>query len=235
MGKHVDLLFLSPPDVDFPQFVDVQDEHGESVQIGEWIRPDNDNPFWRLRVTTRDIVMQLFEETERQGQEGVRPADVELNARQSRPQPQQRRQVVSASSDAQSGRQSLKARFAGAAKKVAPVVADKLEPAMTAPEKCPSCGEMFDAATGELADCATCGDGKCPVCMPDVTEPCLDCQALSASPEEGGFDKSAASAAARKEAARATRGRLFDGVFHGKGGATSSDSDSDANEDEDED
>lgn len=74
--------------------------------------------------------------------------------------------------------------------------------------KCPNvtCDGYYDPSE-DLLDCGECGESRCAKCMPDPVRPCADCQALKATPDEGGYDASAAGAAPPS-------GRLFDGQFH---------------------
>ena len=53
MSKHLDFVFDGPPDRDSPRLVEVEDEHGRSVRIGEWIK--RAGGFWVLRLTAADL------------------------------------------------------------------------------------------------------------------------------------------------------------------------------------
>lgn len=46
--KHYDILFDGPPRPEAGQFVEVEDENGISVRVGEWI--ERDDGLWTLRI-----------------------------------------------------------------------------------------------------------------------------------------------------------------------------------------
>lgn len=47
-GKFVDIVFDAPPGHESGRFVEVEDETGKSITLGEWIRrPDG---YWALRI-----------------------------------------------------------------------------------------------------------------------------------------------------------------------------------------
>jgi hypothetical protein len=49
----VDIVFDGPPGPESGRFIEVENQHGRSVNIGEWIhRPDG---FWALRINPSDI------------------------------------------------------------------------------------------------------------------------------------------------------------------------------------
>jgi len=79
-------------------------------------------------------------------------------------------------------------------------------------------GELTFDSQDEVLACPSCGHEKCTrACMPNPTEPCVDCKALEASPDEGGYDAAATNrqrlARAEVDGARALGARLFDGKF----------------------
>jgi hypothetical protein len=49
----VDIVFDGPPGPESGRFVEVENQHGRSVNVGEWIhRPDG---VWALRISPSDI------------------------------------------------------------------------------------------------------------------------------------------------------------------------------------
>lgn len=49
MTKHIDIVFDGPPSHESGRFVEVEDDTGASVNVGEWVqRP---NGYWALRLT----------------------------------------------------------------------------------------------------------------------------------------------------------------------------------------
>jgi hypothetical protein len=48
MGGYIDIVFDGPPSMPAPRFVEVENDEGESIKVGEWIeRPDG---LWVLRI-----------------------------------------------------------------------------------------------------------------------------------------------------------------------------------------
>jgi hypothetical protein len=47
-GKFIDIVFDGPPGPIAPRLVEVEDEHGASINAGEWIERDNGD--WALRI-----------------------------------------------------------------------------------------------------------------------------------------------------------------------------------------
>jgi hypothetical protein len=47
-GGYVDVVFDGPPDHEPPRFVEVEDEWGRSIRVGEWIRRPDEH--WALRI-----------------------------------------------------------------------------------------------------------------------------------------------------------------------------------------
>jgi hypothetical protein len=47
-GKFIDIVFDGPPSHESGRFVEVEDEHGHSINAGEWI--DRGNGHWALRI-----------------------------------------------------------------------------------------------------------------------------------------------------------------------------------------
>jgi hypothetical protein len=58
---YLDVVFDGPPgpEVDRPSnsgaFVEVESPAGVSVQVGTWIPPTAEDPYWRLRLTVQDF------------------------------------------------------------------------------------------------------------------------------------------------------------------------------------
>lgn len=221
MTKHIDILLTSPPSIDFPQFVEVQSESGEKLDIGEWLQPDETSPFWRFRLNAAEVLMALIADIDAVA--GVRVAGQQISRT---PVSTVNLKVpMTMKSDPQAARQALKEKLE--ARKQA--AANKPTAMFDAPAKCPACEKVYNAAVHELQACVACGEDKCTaICIPAPGEPCLDCQALSAEPEEGGFDPSlvpdespiknpklaAELAAELASDDGAFSGRLFDGKYH---------------------
>ena len=50
---YVDIVFDGPPGPESGRFVEVENAHGRSINLGEWIkRPDG---FWVLRLTSEQV------------------------------------------------------------------------------------------------------------------------------------------------------------------------------------
>ncbi len=49
MSKYIDIVFDGPPSMPAPRFVEVENDKGEGISVGEWIkRPDG---YWVLRLS----------------------------------------------------------------------------------------------------------------------------------------------------------------------------------------
>jgi hypothetical protein len=49
----VDIVFDGPPGPESGRFVEVENEHGRSIDLGDWVhRPDG---FWALRISPDDL------------------------------------------------------------------------------------------------------------------------------------------------------------------------------------
>jgi hypothetical protein len=51
---YVEIVFDGPPGPESGRFVEVEDEGGHSIRVGEWIQ--RGNGFWALRIPRRIIV-----------------------------------------------------------------------------------------------------------------------------------------------------------------------------------
>lgn len=52
MTKKIDIVFDGPPGPVAGRFVEVEDENGASISVGEWI--ERDDGFWVLRIPVGD-------------------------------------------------------------------------------------------------------------------------------------------------------------------------------------
>jgi hypothetical protein len=52
--REIRILFTGPPGPVMPQFVEVEDEAGRSVNFGEWHRRE-DGSYWELRIPVRAL------------------------------------------------------------------------------------------------------------------------------------------------------------------------------------
>lgn len=203
--KFIDVVFSCPPSAEFPQYIVTADESGEEVQVGEWVRPSAEDPFWRLRLRPEELLLRMIapgRELPQAVMGGDKARDLGASA-------------------AREARRALKDKLTSAPRKQQPPELERSTIPEEAGEKCPSCEKYFDARKDSLLSCPECGGDKCTaICLPDSTGPCLDCQALKPDPGEGGFDPEL-----KVAAARAVGRRLFDGQFHGKPGAAAADED----------
>jgi len=197
--------------MDAPTFISVTDDSGAEMKVGEWLMPDAENPFWRLRLSVAELVLQLVAPgtpmpieryiaeptpllTEnmvpdlglvdklRPKQEGV---NLGLAARR------KLREKVAALADKKA------AKEAAMTTPTTPTTPDALgvQSSSATPQLgyklCADCGK----SSPEMAykPCAQCGEDKCRTCIPDPDgeRTCLACQALNAEPEDGGFDPNA--------------------------------------------
>lgn len=53
MTEYIDIIFDGPPSHQSGRFVEVEDESGASVKVGEWI--ERDDGFWALRIPRNKI------------------------------------------------------------------------------------------------------------------------------------------------------------------------------------
>lgn len=51
--SHIDFVFDGPPGPQPPRFIEVEDEHGNSISVGEWIKRSDDR--WVLRLASPHI------------------------------------------------------------------------------------------------------------------------------------------------------------------------------------
>ena len=49
MSKAINIIFDGPPGPESGRFVEVEDDDGKSITIGEWI--ERDDGYWVLRIT----------------------------------------------------------------------------------------------------------------------------------------------------------------------------------------
>lgn len=57
----INIIFDGPPDHHGPRFVEIENDKGESIRIGDWEpdpRPEHEG-YWRLRITLADALDQL--------------------------------------------------------------------------------------------------------------------------------------------------------------------------------
>ena len=53
MSRYIDIVFDRPPGASPPVFIEVENDRGESISLGEWVeRPDG---YWALRLTELPI------------------------------------------------------------------------------------------------------------------------------------------------------------------------------------
>ena len=237
MTRHIDILFTSPPSIDFPQFVGAEDESGQPCTVGKWLGPGSDSPFWRFRLTAAELLMYLI--ADGQEHQATKRNFIHDN--------QQPAHIVERLDNLPGGltpvlspRAALRAKLAHAKPRTGPPPEPLADPLATEP--CPACHAKFNPALDQFIPCSTCGEDKCTAkCFDSVADPCKDCKALAADPadeDDVAFQAPAkaeirdpnirAAVQADQQAAHsAIAGRLFDGVHHGKGGVDSEPADED--------
>lgn len=56
----INIVFDGPPDHEGPRFIEVENDHGQSIRIGEWAALKRegfeDAGYWRLRITLAELV-----------------------------------------------------------------------------------------------------------------------------------------------------------------------------------
>jgi hypothetical protein len=52
---HIDIVFDGPPGPEGPRFVEVEDEQGRSIKIGEWVQ--RDDGYWVLRIKREQLTV----------------------------------------------------------------------------------------------------------------------------------------------------------------------------------
>lgn len=60
---YIDIVFDGPPDHESGRFVEVENEEGQSISVGEWIAPDEHAVYkmWRLRIGTERGISSIAE------------------------------------------------------------------------------------------------------------------------------------------------------------------------------
>lgn len=227
MTQYIDILFACPPGADFPSLVEAQDDTGAIVQVGRWIEPTSADPYWRYRLSVPEMVMELVAGVKEPGMIDRTQIVPELKAAPPGTK-------VQTDSRGRIDRAALRQKLSSAKTKN-PTNSTVVPPP---PPKnwveCPSatCRKLYDPQRYDLVDCIACGEAKCSVyCIPNAAEPCRECKALEAGPdddEDAGFDPSAVpdNAPGLEEALAKDRAegrgdaaarRVFDGVVSAKG------------------
>jgi predicted nucleic acid-binding Zn-ribbon protein len=192
--QFIDFVFQGPPDpTSALSLVEVVDQDGQKIELGQWF---HDGAFWRYRIPT-ELVPRM-----------VLPVDAAPRYQEPRIQQAYEAGLEEAITlplplpDPRAARAALLDRVKSAPKKEGAQTSMAPIPSPPADrEKCSNCGEPYDPREHEMLDCPQCGEGRCTAkCLPTATEPCLDCQALAAGPEEGGYDPAAAAPAKPKAA-----------------------------------
>ncbi len=60
MAKTIDIVFDGPPSHESGRFVEVEDESGASISLGEWV--EREDGFWALRIPDYREARALFNE-----------------------------------------------------------------------------------------------------------------------------------------------------------------------------
>lgn len=199
MAKSINILFSSPPSIDFPQFVEVQDEYGQKVAMGKWLKPDADNPFWVLQLSVSELLTAIVAPDQHVGSDAV----IEERT--------QRRVVRQSFGDLGTlepeapppDRAALKSRLRNARPK------PRTPQEIAAEEKDASTPGGAVDVDDDLAEALQAGPdegGFDPSAVPDKAPPIKN----KVKAEE--FKQAAGQAGA------AVASRLFDNTFHGKGG-----------------
>jgi hypothetical protein len=53
VGKHIDIVFDGPPSAESGRFVEVEDNTGASIKLGEWVQ--RDDGYWALRISNAGL------------------------------------------------------------------------------------------------------------------------------------------------------------------------------------
>lgn len=217
--KTISFVMTGPPSVEAGAFVKIVDDEGNPVDVGWW---EHDGQYHRYTMPV-ELVPRLVLPAGRIAEPyGDDPTIQAIYKRErdralhepidfSRAEAGSRvLQETIAESDAIAARRRRKEQVASAQKKVLGASAAPAE-APAHWETCPSCRNKFDPAKDELMACGQCGEDRSTACcMPNPTQPCLDCQAQKPDPDEA----DATFAAPPGDA-------LFDGKFRGKDGGVS--------------
>lgn len=59
MTKYIDIVFDGPPGPESGRFVEVEDDAGTSISVGEWVETP---PYWRLRIQEDKRIAELEQE-----------------------------------------------------------------------------------------------------------------------------------------------------------------------------
>lgn len=62
MNSHIDIVFDGPPGSEGGRFIEVEDEHGRSIRLGEWV--ERVDGYWVLRVTRAELVDAVAREVD---------------------------------------------------------------------------------------------------------------------------------------------------------------------------
>ncbi len=60
MTRTVDIVFDGPPGPDAGRFVEVENESGASISLGEWV--ERDDGFWALRIPDYAELLGIYNE-----------------------------------------------------------------------------------------------------------------------------------------------------------------------------
>lgn len=174
MTDFIEIIFTGPPDpARALQLVRIVDDQGNDVKVGDFY---HDGEYWRYQIPVELVPRMVVPKLRQLG----------LSAETQQAQIEQLHKMESA---AQARRRALKERVTGSPRKgeSAPMPAIPSPP--TDWEPCPSCKVKFDPREHAVQSCPQCGEDKCTAaCLPNPTQPCVDCQALVVGEDEGGFE-----------------------------------------------
>ena len=190
MTQYIEIVFIGPPDIDKAlSLVKVVDDAGNEIKLGEWY---HDGVNYRYQIPV-ELVPRMKVPP-------VYALGLDFTVEQVSPDRKVMTSMVAPESEAQRQRRALRDRLKSAKRKEP----DAMPPTASPQSEwvtCKNCQQQYDPREHDVVSCPQCDKSCCTaVCMPNPVEPCLDCQALNAGPEENGFEppkpKSAQSAVA---------------------------------------
>lgn len=175
--QFIEIIFTGPPNPDVAlQMLKIVDDRGEEVTIGEFY---HDGRFWRYQIPV-ELVPRMIVPHSPTGRLPKADDDVPEGVRSGRVDRPY-------GSDAAAKRAELKERLGARPGRTRPQSAEPVPDLET--ETCPNCKGKFSPKEYELLDCPKCEEKRCTkTCLPNPVDPCLDCQALNAGPEENDFE-----------------------------------------------
>jgi hypothetical protein len=179
--RYIDFVFTGPPQADIGGMIQVEDQSGNLVDAGSW---HHDGVFWRYRVPVELVPRMVIAGDMLTTEELMRATKTRLT-RETAPLEDSilsGKALSERLNPAQDKRRALKEKVMNQRQQKEQDQSDW--------QTCPNCEKKFDPRQDDLQDCSQCGEARCTaICMPNPTQPCLDCEALNAGDEENGREK----------------------------------------------